>query len=215
MPSLELVSAADSDLALKAIEAIEKNDSYTLSEIDSVLRYRFQILARRGDYDGRTRLIRSLLRILGSGPAKQAPKANPVQTILARWELMDLLMSAFRKEVDMLEEGKRRYLSRELVRKLLWALELAGETGEAVGSLAARFGKKVPPMSRLLTELEEFEVVERVRSGKNVFVRLGTIGRRLVTPLSEVPPWLEPREFSGAHGPGALPGRQRELIAVR
>ena len=199
MPSLELFSATEPELADRAIEAIEKNDTSTLEQIDSVFRYRFQILARRADYDARTRLIRALLKVLGAAPAKQKPKPDPVQTFLARWELMDTLMAAFRKEVDMVAEGKRQIESRQYVRELLRKVVAAGDTGIPVTQLASEFDVKNSQMSRLVTELEEIQVVERFRSGRYKFVCLGEVGRKLLEQPAGQFKWpADFRNISGA-----------------
>ena len=180
MPSADILIAPYPELVAQAIQAIEKQDLNSLQDLDAAFHYRFQVEAREGTEESRTKLIQALLAIFDSKPARQQPRPDEVRTVLVRWEHLDQLTAMFREEYDLAGEARRLIDARKHGWNLLRRLAAGQVSGTSAGELADQLEISPQQLSPLVAEFEALDLVDRHRSGGRTYIRLGLTGHALL-----------------------------------
>ena len=179
MSSSDLLTATWDQLAELATTALRNNDLQTLRQLDTAFHHFFFNEVRRGSEETRAEFVLGMIRILESAEARAKPRADEVQQLLTRWEHLNLLTEAFRRNVDAVDGASNLIRSREHADRLV-ALVAASGAGIPAGDLAEGLGISPPHLSKLLRELEQCDVIERHPAGRKVYVCLGLVGQLLV-----------------------------------
>ncbi|MEK7409050.1 MAG: hypothetical protein AAB225_28640 [Acidobacteriota bacterium] len=181
-----LLTTSWPELAAISSNALKNNDLEALRQLDAAFHHLFLNQVRRGNDASRTEFILGMIAVLESAEAREKPRATELQQLLNKWEHMNILTDAFRRDVDALERASQLIRSREHAGLLLTQVAASGQ-GIAREELGTRLGISSPHLSKLLRELEACDVIERHPAGRKVFVCLGLVGQLLVERGPGVP----------------------------
>ncbi len=199
MPTADILTAPYPELVTRSVQAIEKRDLNSLQDLDDAFHYRFQVEAREGTEESRTKLIQALLAILDSKPARQQPRPDEIRTILGRWEHLDQLTALFREEYDLAGEARRLVDARKHGWNLLRKLEAGEVSGTTASELAEQLDISPQQLSPLVAEFEALDLVDRHRSGGRTYIRLGLTGHALLEqPVAQLNWPVDFRNISAA-----------------
>jgi len=175
------------ELAQSARAGLKDNNEDLLKQVDLAFHHIFLVRAKKGTEESRAECIDALLNVTESCGREMAPNLTPPQRLLLRWKHLAELMEAFSYDRDRLADARRLVNSRNRfpgIIKELTAEVARGGHGLTVTALAERAGLTPPGLVPLLNELEQQDIVERHRSGRNVFVSLGLVGQLLAEEVS-------------------------------
>jgi DNA-binding transcriptional ArsR family regulator len=199
MPPADILVAPYPELVAQAIQAIENRDLNSLQDLDAAFHYRFQVEAREGTEESRTKLIQALLAILDSKPARQQPRPDEVLAVLVRWEQLDQLTATLREEYDLAGEARRLVDARKHGWNLLRRLAVGQVSGTSAGELAEQLEISPQQLSPLVAEFEALDLVDRHRSGGRTYIRLGLTGHALLEqPVAQLKWTVDFRNISAA-----------------
>lgn len=164
------------DLALKALK---KGSIVALRALDSVFHQRFLHEGRAGNDSSRHEFALSMAEIVESAEAREKPRPSQVQQLLARWDHTAELIGAMKTDVDAVKRASELIRGRKHPCQIV--VELAHRPqGIKAGMLAKQLGISAQHFSKIARELQHFDIIERRRAGKHVYVSLGLIGQQLV-----------------------------------
>ncbi|MBI3681726.1 MAG: hypothetical protein HY235_15200 [Acidobacteria bacterium] len=177
---MELLDRPWPEVASAAIRALKNNDLAALDRVDTAIRHLFLHEAGEGTEESRSAFILNLFEITSSREAKQVDEDVPARRFLTRWEHVAELTEAFRRDITAEEAARNLLRAREHGERLLQVVHSATPDGIRSTDLADELQLKTAYVSKLLREFEEYDLVERQRHGKNVWVTLGLVGRLLM-----------------------------------
>lgn len=173
-----------SDLADLARNALEGNDSELLEDIDLAFHHLFLMRSRKGSENSRIQFMDAVLSATESGDREVLLHLTLPQRLSVRWEHLAELMEAFRQDRDRILDAVRLVNTRPGLKKIVAELVATnGETGSQVFQLAKRLNLSRPNLVNCLNTLEQHDIIERHRSGRNTFVSLGLVGQLVVERL--------------------------------
>lgn len=167
-----LLSADWGQLAATAAEALAAGSLDVLEEVDAVVHHRFIEALHSGD-QRRQEFLDQIYRITGSREARGIARPEGTARLLTQWSHLGALVEAMRRKVDPVEKARQFVNTREHARTILARIDAAEAEGVQFGALAAEMPLEKSNLSRLLTEMEEHNLIEREREGRNVFLFLG------------------------------------------
>ncbi len=163
-----------------ALAALEQNDENLLERVDAAIHHRFLNALLRGK--ARDQFAKLLFLVLESGHAREREIREIFPRVVSQWNHMSELLAAARESADPVDEVKRFLDTREHGWNLLRAVLDAGPLGITQGDLAKQLGLQDSNTSRLVSELQGRNIVERHSMGQRKFVTLGLLGQLVIEP---------------------------------
>lgn len=170
------------ELAQRAREGLAKNDEVLLKHVDFAFHHIFLMRSKKASDESRVQYIDAILSAIDFGRQNMPSELIWPQRLLVRWEHLAELMDAFRHARDKLADARLFVQSQTHGSRILNELKAAAETGGPglnVTALANKLNLSSPGLVAVLNKLEQQDIIERHRSGRNVFVSLGLLGQLL------------------------------------
>ena len=177
--STPLLSAPWEAVQQAALAALETDDENLLARVDAAIHHRFLNALLRGK--GRDELAKLLFLVLESGKAREKEIRETFPRVVNEWNHMSELLVAVRESADPVDEVMR-FLDTKHGWKLLRAVRDAGPLGITQGDLAKQLRIQDSNTSRLVSELQGRNIVERHSMGQRKFVTLGLLGQLVLEP---------------------------------
>ena len=186
MDNSEFLVLQPHELTKIARGGFTKNEEALLKNVDLAFHHMFLLRSKKGTEEARVQFIDAVLGVTESSDSALPLNLTLPQRMLIRWEHLAELMEAFRHDRDRIADALRLLNTGKWFRKIvLEVISKNGGSGWKVHELARKLKISSPQLDANLKILEEQDIIERQRSGRNTFVSLGLVGQLVAEQLRE------------------------------